>query len=177
MGKGKVNHQKIIDKTPHKDLLKVEMKLSDGKGMGVFATKKIKKGETIAYYRIKVFKTKGYESPTDFVYSFEVYKKNGTEYKTLIGDIYRGSFINPKLDKTSEEGTYITYWGPFLNEPNKSKGEKINAEVELNLKDQYKDKKTTQVGDIITYSIVATRDIEPGEELMWYYGSQYPRDY
>lgn len=164
MKKKSINHQKIIDKTPNKDHLKVEMKESEGKGMGVFATNKIVKGEIIAFYRVKVYKMSKYKSPTDFVYSFEVYKKNSQPYKTLISDIYRGSFIDPVTDLTgnrdlnnSKDGYYISYWGPFLNEPNKSKGEKINAEVDLNLQEQYKKKKITEEGDILTYSIVATR--------------------
>ena len=147
--------------------LKIEVKKSKEKGLSLFAKKPINKGEVIAYYKVKVFRKIGYESPTDSVYLFEVYKKNGEAYKRLIGDIDEDSFPEPK------DG--IPFWGPLANEP--SKNERINSEIDINLKENYVDRTYLSPGDSMIFKLVATKKIKPGDEILWYYGNDYDRNY
>jgi hypothetical protein len=147
--------------------VKVTLKKSKGKGVGLFATRKIAEGEVIAYYRIKVFRSKDYESPTKGTYLFEVYRKNGDEYKRLTGDIYEGSFPEP-IDG-------ITFWAPFANEP--TVDQRTNAEIDINLSETYNDKTKTMVDDIVDYKLIATRPIAAKDEILWYYGDRYSRNY
>ena len=161
-----MDYRKLVKETPRHDI-KVTLKRSKGKGVGLFATKKIEEGEVIAYYRIKVYRSKDYESPTNNTYLFEVYRKNGDTYKRLTGDIYEGSFPAPI------EG--ITFWAPFANEP--AVDQRTNAEIDINLKETYANKTFTMVDDIVDYKLVATRPIRAKDEILWYYGDRYPRDY
>ena len=161
-----MDYRKLVKETPRHDI-KVTLKRSKGKGVGLFATKKIEEGEVIAYYRIKVYRSKDYESPTNNTYLFEVYRKNGDTYKRLTGDIYEGSFPAPI------EG--ITFWAPFANEP--AVDQRTNAEIDINLKETYTNKTFTMVDDIVDYKLVATRPIRAKDEILWYYGDRYPRDY
>ena len=162
-----MDYQKILKETPDKKNLNVTLKKSKDKGVGLFATKTIKKGDTIAYYKIQMFREKDYESPTDFVYSFEVYRKNGEIYKRLIGDIYPDSFPEPENN--------IPFWGPFANEP--SQNQRTNADIEIDLEENYKDRNFSVPGDTMVYRLVATKIIRPQDEILWYYGRHYPRNY
>lgn len=162
-----LNYERILSDTPNKDELSVTLKRTANKGVGLYATKHIKKGETIAYYKITVFKTSVYESPTNYMYSFEVYKKDGDNYKRLIGDVDLKSFPEPLND--------IPFWGPFANEP--SINQKSNAHLDMNLKENYKNRKKVDVGQTMVYQLIATKHIKPGDEILWYYGPDYIRDY
>ena len=161
-----LDYKRILKNTPNKKNLSVTLKNSP-KGVGLYATKPFKKGDTIAYYKVRIFKYKNYISPTDSVYSFGIYRKNGDEYKTLIGDIDLDSFPPPKNN--------ITYWAPFANEPNKD--ERVNAEVDENKEGNYKNKTYSKAGENAIYVLKAGRDIKKGDEIMWYYGKGYERDY
>lgn len=147
--------------------LKVTLKKTDDKGVGLYATKDIKKGEIIAYYKVKIFREKDYESPTNFVYSFQVYRKNGEEYKRLIADIDDESFPKP-IDN-------ISFWAPFANEP--SQNQRINAEIDIDLTENYKNKTFSQPGETAIYKLVSTKMIRPDEEILWFYGDNYDRNY
>jgi hypothetical protein len=164
-----LNYQVLLDNTPNLENLSVTIGKIEGKGVGLIATKKIKKGNIIAYYKVRVFKRNGYKSPTNDVYSFTIYKKNGNEYKTLIGDIDNSCFPPPINN--------IPFWGPFANEP--SKNQRVNAKIDVDLKDNYvvKQRKICREGESMIYTLVATRNIEPGEEILWFYGDDYSRDY
>jgi len=148
--------------------ISVTLKNDDKKGVGLYAKKVINKGDVIAYYKIKIFRKKDYESPTDFVYSFEIYRKNGQEYKRLIGDIYEDSFPNPSEDN-------ITYWAPFANEP--SENQRTNSEIHINNEETYSNKTFSSPDETVIYKLVANKMIRPGEEILWYYGDQYKRNY
>src|SRR3990172_11300465 len=87
-----LNMDRILKETPNKDKLKVTLKKDKIKGTGLFAKKGISKGEIIAYYKIKVFNFKKYDSPTNNKYTFDVYTNKGNDSKIFIGDIYEGSF-------------------------------------------------------------------------------------
>ncbi len=162
-----LDHKQILKGTKNKINLKVTLKKDKTKGVGLYATEKIMKGDVIAYYKITACKGKEYDSPTNFMYSFEVYKKNGDEYKRFIGDIDLNSFPDPKND--------ITYWAPFANEP--SKGQKSNAELDMNLQENYKNRTKIKVGQSLIYKLEATRHINPGDEILWFYGPDYHRNY
>ena len=151
-----LNHTKILNKTKNKKDLSVTLKNSKDKGVGLYATKKINKGDIIAYYKVKIFRKTIYESPSDYVYSFEVYKKNGDEYKRFIGDIDVDSFPEPKDN--------ISYWAPFANEP--SKNQKSNATIEIDLKENYKNKNYSVPGETMTYLLMANRKINPKDEIL-----------
>lgn len=101
------------------------------------------------------------------MYSFGVYRKNEDEYKRLIGDIDLESFPQPIND--------ITFWAPFANEP--SKGERCNAEIDIDTKYNYQNKTYTKPGETMIYKLIAKRKISPGDEIMWYYGKGYERNY
>ena len=162
-----MDYKKLLKETKNLNKLSVTLKKSEQKGVGLYTTKTIKKGDVIAYYKVKIFKNKGYVSPTDFVYSIEIYRKNGDAYKTLIGDIDKDSFPAP-LDN-------IPFWAPFANEP--SKNERINSEIDVDLRGNYKDKTFSNEGESAVYKLVATKMIRPDEEVLWYYGDIYDRKY
>ncbi len=162
-----LDYRKLL-KTVDNKKVKITLKKTEEKGVGLFATKKIEQGEVIAYYRIKVFRQKDYESPTNGTYTFEVYRKNGEAYKRLIGDICEESFPPPGEDN-------IPFWAPFANEPTVS--QRTNAEIDTNVKELYLSKTYSMIDDIVTYKLVASKDIQPKEEIMWYYGDQYSRNY
>ncbi len=155
-----MDHKKLLRKN-----LNVTLKKDPEKGVGLYATKKIKKGEIIAYYKIKVFLKKDFKS--DYIYSFEVYKKNGEDYKRLICDLYEGSFPEP-INK-------IPFWAPFANEPNKN--QRTNAEIDINLKENFKNRNFLIPGDTVIYKLVSNKMIKPGQEVLWYYGPDYERNY
>lgn len=158
---------RILKETKNKDKLKVILKKDKIKGTGIYATKPIKKGETIAYYKMTVFKHSTYKSPTDNVYTFTIYTAGGNASNAFMGDVYLTSFPAPKDN--------IPFWGPFANEP--SGDQIVNSEIETDQKYNYKNKKKAKIGDSMVYSLVATRNIKPGEEVVWYYGEDYKRDY
>lgn len=168
--------KKVIDSTFAKrqargHSLKITLKKEKGKGTGIYAVKKIKKGETIAYYRFKVFDEKNFKPFHKETYVMTVYSKKDRGRRNVIGDLFPESLIPPKrVGKNS-----IPYWGYFINEP--SKGIEQNAELDLNLKENYKNRDKVKPGDIMIYKLYATRTISPGEEITWCYGDNYDRNY
>jgi len=155
--------------------MRVILKGSEKKGLGLYANKRIEKGEVIAKYKLKAFNMKSYDYPHGTVYTFDVYRKNGQEYKRLVGDIFDGSF--PAPDGLIRKGKLerIPYWAPFVNEPDV--GKKSNSEIDMNLKENYQNRSATKAGQTLTYLLRSTKVIEEGEEITWYYGSSYHRDY
>jgi len=195
----------ILKNTPDKDKLYVTLKKTE-KGNSLFATKPIKKGDTIAYYKMMVFSTlktepliteikskcaklginkaeikkivdsienvgtlsyknKAIKVPYGQMYNFTVYNKNGYYYKSLIGDLYKGSLPLPKNN--------IPYWAYFSNEPSIDKKE--NSTIDTQPYENYTklDRVSLKEGDTITYALKATSDIEKGEEIVWCYGKSY----
>ena len=162
-----LNYQTVLSDTQDKESLKVTLNTTQAKGVGLFATKPIYKDETIVFYRIKVYQTKAYISKTGWKYACEVYDKKGESMKHLIGDIY------PKSVPPPVNG--IPYWGHFSNEP--SIGEISNAQLNTNTRFNYRDRYKIKAGDTMIYELKATRYIAPGDEVLWWYGSNYGRDY
>jgi hypothetical protein len=158
---------RILKETKNLDKLKVTLKKDKVKGTGLYATKNIKKGETIAFYKITAVKYDTYKSPTNSIYTFTIYTAGGNPSKAFLGDIDLTSFPEPKMN--------IPFWGPFANEP--SGDQKVNAEIDTDQKYNYRNRKKLKVGDTLIYNLTATRPIKAGEEIVWYYGEDYKRNY
>ena len=45
------------------------------------------------------------------------------------------------------------------------------------LKQNYKKRTKVKEGQSMVYKLVAVRHIKPGDEILWYYGPDYNRDY
>jgi len=160
---------RILNETTNKEDLKVILRHDEVKGTCLFTTQFIKEGEVVAYYKIRTFKQSIYKSPTNFIYTFSIYGPTGKKSENLIGDIDLESIPNPENN--------IPYWGQFINEP--SKGQDINCEVDPDVNSNFKKIGRTRAKcDIyLIYKIIAKRDIEEDEELTFYYGDEYDRDY
>src|SRR3989344_3636657 len=119
--------------------LKVELKKSK-KGVSLFAKKKIKKGNIVAYYRFKIYR-EPHRTLKGSSYAMAVYTKKGNPSRTLIGDIYPGSLDVPKRN--------ISFWAYFSNEP--SRGQEENAKIDDNIKSNYRNRRQVKKGDVMTY--------------------------
>jgi len=161
---------KIIDPSHAMKMTKeydLNVALKNGKkGTSLYAIKPIKAGNIIAYYKFLIYKD-GYNGLDNNKYTMGVYKKNNMINMKLIGDIYEGSLDFPKYN--------IPFWGHFANEP--SKNEKSNCIIDANIKSNYKNRNTVYEGDTMVYKLIAKRNIKPGDEILWYYGNLYSRDY
>lgn len=161
-----LDHERILRSTPNTEKLKVTLRHDKERGVGLFATKFIKKGELIALYKMTVFNVNTYKSPTKNVYAFDVYRKNGRSNDRLIGDIDLESLPDPLNN--------VPFWAPFANESSESKS---NAEVDNNLAINYANRRIIKPKDVIIYYLKASRNIKKGEEITWYYGDSYLRNY
>jgi len=147
--------------------LKVTLK-KNFKGVSLFAKKPLRRGNVVAYYKFKLHR---YDD--DFVgkkqdmYTMSVYGKTGRFNSRVIGDIYPGSLDKPKNG--------IPFWAYFSNEPSGKQRE--NAYLDINVKGNYKNRRTVKPGETMIYKIVASKNIKPGEEITWCYGDAYGRNY
>jgi len=162
-----LNASAINKRTANVKDLKVALRRIRGKGYGIIATKPIKKGNTIAFYRLLVHDEDTYRSPTDGVYSVAIYDKDDVATDDLIGDIYEGSIPQPFRN--------IPYWGHFANEP--SGRQRVNAVLDTSNKKNFSRRSILVPGNIVDYKLVATKNIKPLQEITWYYGKNYPRSY
>jgi hypothetical protein len=150
--------------------LKVTLKKSF-KGTSLFCKKPIKKGQVVAYYKFLIHNDDdNFESVKNTMYTMAVFTKSDKYNPRFIGDIYQGSLIPPKHN--------IPYWGYFSNEPSSGKKKQTeNVYLDINLKENYKNRSRLKAGDTMVYKLVALRDIKPDEEITWCYGDSYGRDY
>lgn len=147
---------------------KVILKKHKFKGVSLYACKPIKKGSIIANYKFKVHRyTDSFRGKKNNTYAIFVITKSNRESSTLIGDIYEGSLEMPKNG--------ITFLAYFSNEPSDKEDE--NAELDYNIKGNYKTRKVYRDGDTMIYRLRAIKDIKKGQEILWCYGSAYTRDY
>ena len=147
--------------------LKVTLK-KNFKGYSLFAKKPIKRGNVIAYYRFLLHKyDDNFKGKKGDMYVMSVYNKNDRFNPRVIGDVYEGSLDKPKRN--------IPYWAYFSNEPSGDQGE--NAILDINLKGNFRNRDKVKAGDTMTYKLVATKNIKPGEEICWCYGGEYQRNY
>lgn len=146
--------------------MKVEVKRGP-KGVSLFARKPIRRGNIIAYYQFKTNKYEGYTGKKGDMYTMSVYTKGERFNPRVIGDVYEGSLQKPKYN--------IPFFAYFSNEP--SGNQKANAELDINLKSNYRNRDRIRAGDIMVYKLKAAKNIDPGEEIVWCYGDSYDRDY
>lgn len=163
-----LDHVTILNRTKDIHKLNVTLKATK-KGVSVFSTKPIYKGEIVLYYKLKVYSAKNFKSKTKNKYSCTLYSKRGEEITHLIGDIYPNSVPDPLNG--------IPFWGHFANEPNPD--EKVNTELFTNTKYnyQYSNRCKLTPGDTVIYELRAIRYIPPGSEILWNYGPNYERNY
>lgn len=148
--------------------LKVTLKKHPFKGTSLYAKKPIKKGSTVALYKFLVNKyDDDFEGEKDGMYTISVYTKSGRFNSRVMGDIYTGTLKKPRRN--------IPYWAHFSNEPSHPQEE--NVYLDINLKENYKNRDKVKPGDTMIYKLVALRDIKPGEEITWCYGDAYIRSY
>lgn len=147
--------------------LKITLKKEKGKGTGIYAIKKIKKGQIIAYYRFQVFDPDKSKPVNKEMYSMTVYSNKERPRFNVIGDLFPGSLIPPKNN--------ISFWGYFINEPSKDSQE--NAYLDVNTRGNYRTRDKVYPGDVMIYKIIASKTILPGEEITWCYGDNYRRNY
>lgn len=156
-----------IKRNTPKDKLKVTLKKVKGKGVGLYAAKSIKEDGLIAYYKVTVFREKGYKSPTNMAYSIAIMTRSDKPSKTFLGDITLESLPPPCKG--------IPYWGYFSNEP--TDPQEKNCYIDTNLKENYRGRSKLKEGDTFIYKLRAERDIKAGEEITWCYGDDYERTY
>jgi SET domain len=145
--------------------LKTYIKKTKNKGIGVFANKNIKKGETICYYMVKIV-NKLTTLYSDINYRIGFQDDNGELIENIVGDVDSSCWKNPT-------STGIAYWGYLANEPS------VNQTQNSVLKKGYNNKKVKdlKIGDHYLYKIVSTKSIRKNEEVTWYYGDRYQRNY
>ena len=140
---------------------KVKLKTIPGiKGAGLFASVDIKEGETIAYYPVVLIEDPG-EKTRNALRNYFIEVKYLKKQIALVGKPDLKAAIKPPTRK-------IPHSGLWSNEPFPK--EKPNAEMQgRTLKTKPK------VGDKLSYSLKATRNIRKGDEILWCYGSQFDR--
>jgi hypothetical protein len=118
------NHREIIQNTPYLDKLSVTLKKGE-KGVSIFATKDIAKGDLIAYYKMKVYSNtkKGVKELTtkDSLEDLEkALKKNGQRIpKRLSGETvqhYKKRLVD-EINKFEDHVLYLK--GKQVNHPKK----------------------------------------------------------
>ena len=118
-------------------------------------------------YKFLVNKYDGYTGFKNDMYTMSIYTKSGHFNPRVIGDIYENSLIPPKRG--------IPFWAYFSNEPSGKQTE--NCVLDINLKENYKNRDKVKPNDVMIYKLKATRNIKPGEEICWCYGAAYGRNY
>lgn len=157
----------ILDHTkPPLESLKVTLKKDPIKGTGLFAQKFIAKGETISYYKMRVYSQK-HPGPFGNMYLFFVYDRKEEDVNGVIGNLFEKSVPQPRRG--------IPYWAYFSNEP--SGNQKSNSFIDINTRGNYRNRKKVKIGETIVYKLVAETNIHPGEEIVWCYGDDYDRNY
>lgn len=128
------------------------------KDAGLFATRTIKKGSTIAFYPIVLIDDPGADT-TDPLrnYFIEVVYKG--KQSALVG--------KPDLDAvTKRPSRGVPYTGLYSNEPYPE--QRPNAEMVGR-------ERRPVLGGKLLYSLKATRTIKKGEEITWCYGTEFDR--
>lgn len=158
----------IKKRTKNLSKLKTSLRRIRNKGVGIFANKDIKKNEVVVYYLLKAYNLKKFPDLFNSVYTIELYTKNGSPIKSLVGDLCNESLLPP-------DSNGIAYWGYFSNEP--SMNQESNVFLDTNSAENYHNRNRIKDGDYVLYKLVASRNIKKGEEITWCYGSLYLRNY
>lgn len=135
------------------------------KGTGIRARRRIQRGQAIAHYRFKIYDA---EAHRHSAYAILVYSRKGRLYPKLVGDAYPGSLDTPWND--------VPFYAQFSNEPGPRQSANAYLDwctgVSIGALDGFR------VGGAMVYTLLATRTIQPGEEILWCYGDDdWPRDW
>ena len=152
--------------TPNRSSLKISLRKGP-KGTSIFATKTIRSGSVIAYYRMIVKRNATAKTVNKRMYIFTIYTKTGRASSVFVGDVCKECMLPPKNG--------IPYWAQFSNEP--SVKQDSNAYIDTNLAGNYRNRDRVKEGDFMVYKLRATKTINPGEEILWCYGDNYGRHY
>lgn len=134
-----------------------------GKGKGVVATSPIRKGHVIAYYCMVAVPKKMVQHDC----LMTLYSKTGHALRKYVGD------VDHDQDNCAYRG--VPCYGHYINEP--SPGQSTNAFLCDSPEINFRTRKKVKLGDKLRYRVIASRDIQPGEEITWYYGDEYERAY
>lgn len=144
---------------------KVEVKPSQGKGNGVFAIKKIKKGEVICWYDGILCKI--LNDDWDNIVPALITGRIGYNQNTRRNEVIAGT---TKEFRKGGVGSLINDYSTSndVNEIRKNLYEKkYNCDREI---------KFDENGNFKSYMVIAERNIDIGEELYVYYGEMYWTD-
>ena len=144
---------------------KTKLKRIKGKGIGLFATKKIKKNELISIYLLQAYQRGTHKSLKHGRYAVAI--PNNIH---LVGHLGHDSLSLPK----KIGNIYRTFFGYFANEPSCIPLQKKNAILYYPNKSR---NKKIKVGDNVIFYLKAIKTIQPGDEILWHYGQRYHRNY
>lgn len=133
--------------------LSVRVAVVAGKGLGLMAQRRIESGEVIAKYLTRLYTKAGH--------AFSEYAIGALDGR-LVNDLFAGSFPPVGADG-------ISFLAPLANELSEGGAGEYNAKLVLFYEDV--DKRQSLFG------LVAMRAIAVDEEILWFYGKDYPRDY
>ena len=131
------------------------------KGLGVRVLSKVVDRNIMCYFPIEVMRLDG--SSTDFAYSMRLLTPGGKFMRWHYGNLPSDDKA-PHVDGIWRKKPVI---GHFINEPHA--GECVNCKI------KFPRMSTPRLGSLLYVAIIATRDIEPGEELLLDYGPEYER--
>ena len=141
---------------------KVEVKPSQGKGNGVFATKKIKKGEAICWYDgilCKIYDDDWYNVVPALITGRTGYNQNTNQNEVLAG-------TTQHLRKGGVASLINDYSN--TNDINEIRMNLLNKKYNCDRQITYDEN-----ANFKSYFVIAERNIDIGEELYVYYGVDY----
>ena len=134
------------------------------KGVGLFAKKHIAPHTIIAYYVTQI-----YSASRRKRYAVE-YSIGIPKHPNLVGDLCEDSLASP----VRLNGRWVPLWAYFSNEP--SPDEASNSHLYPAMKGSFAHAKVA-IGELYRFKLVASKAIQPGEEIVWCYGDDYERSY
>jgi hypothetical protein len=152
-------------------------------GYGIYANKKFTKGDIVIFYLTKIYDRKNIvETDIDFKYLINLeYFYDNPLYIDKVGVLFSKSNLTPvTIPHVKDEKT--TFLGYLCNEPSLS--EEDNCKIERVEYNSVMWKKITDddIKDNISnkyclFKLVATKDINKDDEILWCYGENYDRKY
>lgn len=170
---------------------------SEDKGLGMFARKKFQSDEVVAYYRCEVINV-SHHSDSDDTYRMALptwLQHHLQSVGVPVGYIACDILSIPKDVPPPLNG--VPYWGFIINEPSPDETVNVYTDDQAQEVCVHIDTKQVTAQNIInkiqcvkdwehlfsqhtiyiTYVFRAETAIQKGEEILWYYGDTYDRDY
>lgn len=147
----------------------VEVRRSKGRGLGLFAKVDIPRFQDLALYRVIA---------RPFDEADEIY---GVVLPTLTEESFDRVLTGVPIKDSSiyieHEGIRLRNIAMYINEPNPD--ETPNADIALNRIPNLvrRGQERAKLNDIFDYYIHSLKHIKAGDEILWYYGISYKRDY